>query len=63
MESKFSTIEAKMEEEYNLTPHKEADDRSLAIHEAFERGIKGIPTVLLMVIYLNSIHWKINKKR
>lgn len=53
-----------MEEEYNLTPHKEADDRSLAIHEeAFERGIKGIPTVLLMVIYLNSIHWKINKKR
>ena len=44
----FSTIEAKMEEEYNLTPHKEADDRSLAIHEeAFERGIKGIPTVFI----------------
>src|SRR5699024_6608647 len=28
----FSTIEAKMEEEYNLTPHKEADDRSLSTH-------------------------------
>ena len=44
----FATIETKMEEEFNLVPCKEADDRSLAINEeAFERGIKGIPTVFI----------------
>src|SRR5699024_7652604 len=44
----FSTIEAKMKQAFNLSPHKEADERSLAIHEeAFERGIKGIPTVFI----------------
>lgn len=44
----FSTIETKMKQAFNLSPHKEADERSLAIHEeAFERGIKGIPIVFI----------------
>ncbi|GGI02776.1 MULTISPECIES: thioredoxin domain-containing protein [Mammaliicoccus] len=44
----FETIERKMEYDLSLSPQKNADDRSLAIHqETFERGIKGIPTVFI----------------
>lgn len=44
----FATVEDKMANEFNLTPQKDADERSLAINEeTFERGIKGIPTVFI----------------
>ncbi|WP_239747768.1 thioredoxin domain-containing protein [Mammaliicoccus sp. P-M56] len=44
----FETIERKMEHELGLSPQKNADDRSLAIHqETFERGITGVPSVFI----------------
>ena len=44
----FATVEDKMANEFNLTPQRDADERSLAINEeTFERGIKGIPTVFI----------------
>ncbi|PHK48939.1 thioredoxin domain-containing protein [Staphylococcus edaphicus] len=44
----FTDIEEKMAHEFNLTPKKDADARSLAINEEiFDRGIKGIPTVFI----------------
>src|SRR5699024_136212 len=44
----FATVEQKMQQDFNLSPQKEADDRSLAItEEAVKREIKGIPTVFI----------------
>lgn len=44
----FETIERKMEQELALSPQKNADNRSLAIHqETFERGITGVPSVFI----------------
>ncbi|WP_259338966.1 hypothetical protein [Staphylococcus shinii] len=45
-----------MTQTLNLTPNKEADERSLAINEeTFERGIKGIPTV-----FINEVQFEFN---
>ncbi|MDK9868220.1 thioredoxin domain-containing protein [Staphylococcus equorum] len=44
----FATIEEKMQKQFNLSPQKEADERSIAItEEAVSRVIKGIPTVFI----------------
>lgn len=52
----FTAIEDKMTQTLNLTPNKEADERSLAINEeTFERGIKGIPTV-----FINEVQFEFN---
>src|SRR5699024_5950336 len=51
----FSTIEAKMKQAFNLSPHKEADERYLAIHEeALERvrkkKLKQILKLILLIL-------------